>query len=144
MLAIAETACTSNRDSRSPWTRAWVCVSDTHHSGDSAVWIWVNEVLLDSSNEAVVLDCCVMPVEHLGDAVSVRLREYIEYTFTADRGRFPILATKVNSMRYVPRPDLGAACFLPCVRTFRLICRPQGVLNQEALFSSSVGCRLFG
>lgn len=35
--------------------------------------MWVNEILLDSTNEALVLDCCVMPEDSIGHEASLQL-----------------------------------------------------------------------
>eukprot|EP00752_Nemacystus_decipiens_P011512 g10222.t1 len=56
----------------------WVCISENRRDDEPAVWVWVNEILLDSSNEALVLDCCVMPVRKMAGAVSARLGAAVE------------------------------------------------------------------
>lgn len=73
LLAIASTSCTHHDDKLPVWTHKWVCVSDNHRRDEPALWVWVNEILLDSSNEALVLDCCIMPVDRLDDAASAQL-----------------------------------------------------------------------
>ncbi|CAM9120897.1 unnamed protein product [Ectocarpus sp. 6 AP-2014] len=77
-MAIASMACTYHQDELPVWTHPWVCISDNHRFDQPAIWLWVNEILLDSSNEALILDCCVMPVARMDDPVSAQLRETIE------------------------------------------------------------------
>lgn len=71
MLAIASFACGEHNEDRPVWKHPWVCVADTCDDSKRALWVWVNGVLLDSSNEALVLDCCIMPVNGIGDASTV-------------------------------------------------------------------------
>ena len=78
MLAIAKMG-TDNKDELPVWPHPWVCLTEGHRDNGPAIWIWVNEILLDSSNEALVLDCCVMPVSNrVGHAPSAQLMESIE------------------------------------------------------------------
>lgn len=52
------------------------CVSITYNCDgtERASWVWVNSILLDSSNEALVLDCCVMPMnDSVCDAASSQI-----------------------------------------------------------------------
>lgn len=78
MLAIAKMG-TDNEDELPVWPHPWVCLTEGHRDNGPAIWIWVNEILLDSSNEALVLDCCVMPVSNrVGHAPSAQLMESIE------------------------------------------------------------------
>lgn len=91
-MAIASMACTHHQDELPVWTHPWVCISENHRFDQPALWLWVNEILLDSSNEALILDCCVMPVARMDDPVSAQLRETIELqdgpSFVASKVRF--------------------------------------------------------
>lgn len=71
-LAIARLVSETHDESRPFWKHAWICLTETADSHDRpSLWIWVNNILLDSSNEAIVLDCCVFPVDPLdGEASS--------------------------------------------------------------------------
>lgn len=91
-MVIASMACTHHKDELPVWTHPWVCISEKHRFDQPALWLWVNEILLDSSNEALILDCCVMPVARMDDPVSAQLRETIELqdgpSFVASKVRF--------------------------------------------------------
>lgn len=50
-----------------------MCISESGRDDEPAIWVWVNDIVLDSGNEALILDCCVMPVGQMGDAVSAQL-----------------------------------------------------------------------
>ncbi|CAM9230359.1 unnamed protein product [Scytosiphon promiscuus] len=76
-LAIASTACMYHDDELPIWTHPWVCISENRSKDEPALWVWVNEILLDSSNEALVLDCCIMPVDRMEQPASAQLRESI-------------------------------------------------------------------
>ena len=80
ILAIASIAWTRHIEGRSScWKHPWVCVSENGRDDEPAIWVWVNEILLESSNEALVLDCCIMPVGRMrDDAASVQLGAAIE------------------------------------------------------------------
>lgn len=60
------------------WKHPWVCLSENHLDDEPALWVFVNEILLDSSNEALILDCCILPVERRGGAVSTQLGAAVE------------------------------------------------------------------
>lgn len=47
-----------------------ICITEARKP---ALWVWVYNILLDSSNEALVLDCCFMPVDDTSDAASAKL-----------------------------------------------------------------------
>lgn len=81
MLAIVSTPCESHTEDRSScWKHRWVCIREAEgRDDDKAIWIWVNEILLEPSNEAVVVDCCVMPVGRIGDTVSTQLGAAVEF-----------------------------------------------------------------
>eukprot|EP00752_Nemacystus_decipiens_P011513 g10223.t1 len=53
-----------------------------------AIWVWVNDILLESSNEALILDCCIMQVRRMKDAASTQLGAAIELDeIRGDRGQ---------------------------------------------------------
>lgn len=82
MLAIATMGTEQDDEDLPVWPHPWVCIAEGHRDDGPAIWVWVNEVLLDSSNEALVLDCCVMPVSNrVGDAASAQLMESIELQY---------------------------------------------------------------
>ncbi|CAM9358762.1 unnamed protein product [Scytosiphon promiscuus] len=72
-LHISAIACENHSDDRPGWKHPWVCITEGSDRGKRAIWIWVNGILLDSSNEALILDCCVLPVDRMIDDVSARL-----------------------------------------------------------------------
>lgn len=72
MLALASLTCTYHVEDRPTWTHPWICLTESQMGDKPALWVWVNEILLDSNNEALILDCCVMPVNRLGNETSVR------------------------------------------------------------------------
>lgn len=79
ILGVASVACTSHIEERSScWKRPWICISENGRDDEPAIWVWVNGILLDSSNEGLVLDCCVMPVGRMGEATSTQLGAAIE------------------------------------------------------------------
>lgn len=72
MLFLAANACEHHNQERSSWKHPWVCIMERSGSyKDLVLWVWVNDILLESSNEALILDCCVMPTHRLTEA-SVR------------------------------------------------------------------------
>ncbi|CAM9617444.1 unnamed protein product [Hapterophycus canaliculatus] len=119
ILAIASTVCTLHEDELPIWTHPWVCVSENHRNDEPALWVWVNEVLLDSSNEALVLDCCIMPVDRLDEAASTQLSE----TMALRRG-----SSLVKSKAYPGELDLWA----------RLL--PVAVERARQTYAHSVSC----
>lgn len=70
-------ACERHNEDLPFWKHPWVCMADSHSDDEPAIWVWVNEILLDSSNEALVLDCCIMPVDRMDDPASLQLKESI-------------------------------------------------------------------
>ncbi len=75
ILAIASMASKHHKRDFPVWPGPWVCIAEDRDRHDiPAIWIWVNEILLDSSNEALLLDCCVLPVDRLGDEVCSQLK----------------------------------------------------------------------
>lgn len=50
-----------------------MCITNNQRLDKPVLWVWVNEILLDSSNQALVLDCCIMPAENLGQDSSLQL-----------------------------------------------------------------------
>lgn len=77
---VALFACTQHIEERSSvWKHSWMCISQHARDDEPAIWVWVNEILLDSSNEALVFDCCIMPVERMGDAASAQLIAAVEF-----------------------------------------------------------------
>lgn len=76
-MAIATMACERHVEDLPVWAHPWVCIADSHRDDEPAIWVWVNEILLDSSNEALVLDCCIMPVDRMDDAASTQLKESV-------------------------------------------------------------------
>ena len=77
LLAMVSVACKSHVENGPFWKHSWLCLRETSDGGDgSSLWVWVNNVLLDSSNEALVLDCCVTFVERMVDPVFRRLRKF--------------------------------------------------------------------
>lgn len=77
-MAIASMATEHHDEDLPVWAHPWVCIAENHDEDGPAIWVWANEVLLDSSNEALVLDCCVMPVlNRVSDAAAAQLMESI-------------------------------------------------------------------
>lgn len=72
-LHIAAAVCEHHSEDRSGWKHPWVCITEGGDPGKRAIWVWVDGILLDSSNEALILDCCIMPVDRMVDAASARL-----------------------------------------------------------------------
>lgn len=62
------------------WKHPWICLTkkSENHDGRS-LWLWVNDILLDSSNEALVLDCCILFVSSLANPASIRLGAALDY-----------------------------------------------------------------
>eukprot|EP00752_Nemacystus_decipiens_P005603 g5071.t1 len=82
LLTIAVMGTEKDDDDLPVWPHPWVCLTEAHRDDGPAIWIWLNEVLLDSSNEALVLDCCVMPVSNrIGHAATAQLMESIELQY---------------------------------------------------------------
>lgn len=77
-MAIASTVCKRHVEDGRGWEHPWVCITDGNDMDQPALWVWVNEILLDSSNEALVLDCCVMLVDRFGGEASTQLGAAIE------------------------------------------------------------------
>lgn len=76
---MASVACTRHVEERSScWKHPWMCISDNRRDDEPAIWVWVNDILLDSSNEALVLDCCIMPVRQMAGAFSAKLGAAVE------------------------------------------------------------------
>lgn len=77
---MASVVCEGHIESRSSsWKHPWVCISESGWVDDEpAIWVWVNETLLNSSKEALVFDCLVMPVGRMRDAVSAQLGAAVE------------------------------------------------------------------
>lgn len=78
LLHIVDTVCKNHNEDRPGWKHPWVCITERGELGNRAIWIWVNDVLLDSSNEALMLDCCIISVERMVDAASARLGAAID------------------------------------------------------------------
>ncbi|CAN0267812.1 unnamed protein product, partial [Ectocarpus sp. 12 AP-2014] len=91
-LAVISTAITSHTENGRGWSRSWALVKDPDNHSEPAIWIWVNDLLLDSSNEALVIDCCVLPVACVGDALSLKLQRSAQFGSSAQGG--PILTCK--------------------------------------------------
>ena len=70
---IAASACATNNDDNSIWKHEWACITNNQRRDEPALWVWVNDILLDSSNEALVLDCCIMPVDSMDHEASLQL-----------------------------------------------------------------------
>lgn len=98
-LAVISTAITSHTENGRGWNRSWALVADPDNHSEPAIWIWVNDLLLDSSNEALVIDCCVLPVACVGDALSLQLQRSAQFGSSVQGG--PILTCKVKQSRRV-------------------------------------------
>lgn len=72
MLSLAEQACMHHSEDRSSWKHNWMCLTEYRADRNPAIWVYVNEILLESTNEALILDCCIMPVDRLGDVASAQ------------------------------------------------------------------------
>lgn len=48
-------------------------IVDKCNGSEPATWVWVSDVLMDSGNEATVLDCCIMPKYQMDAAPSLRI-----------------------------------------------------------------------
>lgn len=55
-----------------------VRLTETQSASDPDIWLWVDEVLLDSRNEALVPDYCVVPVDQMSDEAGVELGSAIQ------------------------------------------------------------------
>lgn len=78
-MHLASTACTRHVEDRSSvWKHPWLCLSENGRDDEPAIWMFVNEILLESTNEALILDCCILPVERRGSALSCQLGAAIE------------------------------------------------------------------
>lgn len=69
-----------------------MCITENRRDDEPALWVWVNEILLDSTNEALILDCCVMLADRMDSAASIQLGTALELDDIQGRGagiRFP-------------------------------------------------------
>lgn len=94
MLDIATSACATHDDDSPVWKHSWVCITVNQRQDEPALWVWVNEILLDPSNQALVLDCCVVPVDRMSHEASLRLGAAIGDAAT------PFLEVTTCSPRY--------------------------------------------
>ena len=70
---IAASACATHKEDRSTWKHGWSCITNDQRHDGPALWVWVNEILLDSTNQALVLDCCILPVDRMDHEASLQL-----------------------------------------------------------------------
>ncbi|CAB1098062.1 unnamed protein product [Ectocarpus sp. CCAP 1310/34] len=93
ILAIISTACEHHDEAHaSSWKHPWMCITENRRDDEPALWVWVNEILLDSTNEALILDCCVMLADRMDSAASILLGTALELDIIQGRGahiRFP-------------------------------------------------------
>ncbi|CAM9288454.1 unnamed protein product [Ectocarpus fasciculatus] len=88
VLAVTRSATTSHTENGPGWNRTWTLVEDPDYYGEPAIWIWVNDLLLDSSNEALVVDCCVLPVACRSDELSEKLHCSLQFGSSARGSQF--------------------------------------------------------
>ncbi|CAM9211239.1 unnamed protein product, partial [Laminaria digitata] len=73
LLHIAASACATHNEDNPTWKHEWACITNTERHDEPTLWVWVNEILLDPSNQALVLDCCIMPVDSMLHEASLKL-----------------------------------------------------------------------
>ena len=77
LLEMFSSTCKTHVENHPFWKHSWLCLTEKSDSGNGpSLWVWVNNFLLDSSNEALVLDCCVILVEHPSNPVFRQLGTY--------------------------------------------------------------------
>ncbi|CBN79557.1 conserved unknown protein [Ectocarpus siliculosus] len=87
ILAIISTACDHHEEAHaSSWKHPWMCITENRRDDEPALWVWVNEILLDSTNEALILDCCVMLADRMDSAASIQLGTALELEEIQGRG----------------------------------------------------------
>lgn len=84
LFRIVSIACSRHAENRPVWKRPWFHLKTSHAKDQRVLWLFVNDVLLDSSNEALVLDCCIMPVERMDLGASRQLRDFIELSSSSN------------------------------------------------------------
>ncbi|CAM9233644.1 unnamed protein product [Ectocarpus fasciculatus] len=93
ILAIISTVCDHHDEARtSSWKHPWMCITENRRGDEPALWVWVNEILLDPTNEALILDCCVMLADRMDSPASMQLGTALELEDIHGRGtgiRFP-------------------------------------------------------
>lgn len=74
-LLIANEACGAKEEDLRVWKRPMMCLTDDnqHPARSPTIWLWISDILLDSNNQALVLDCCIMPVTGRHDPQSMQL-----------------------------------------------------------------------
>ena len=74
LLLMIAVVCETHAENRPFWKHPWFCLTEKSKDVDGpCLWVWVNNILLDSSNEALILDCCVTLVERVANPVSFQL-----------------------------------------------------------------------
>lgn len=80
LLAIVSKVCEMHRDNRPFWKHPWICLANKPGNLNIyCLWLWVNDILLDSSNEALVIDCCILLDNSIMNIASVRLGTALDY-----------------------------------------------------------------
>lgn len=72
-----------------------MCITENRRDDEPALWVWVNEILLDPTNEALILDCCVMLADRMDSPASMQLGIALELEDIYGRGT-GICFPKVN------------------------------------------------
>lgn len=69
-----------HKDNLPFWKHPWICLTKRPGNYDSpSLWLWVNNILLDSSNEALVVDCCILLASSRVSPAFIRLGAALEY-----------------------------------------------------------------